>query len=177
MLAVRNITREEKREQKKARGGKGHSNQPPSNTPRSAEHPSFQDNDPPQPLVLLSTLSETVNRPCIDNTKILSPYTHSKENSHHQLPSEIVEKSDINQDLTHSHSSLSPHILSVQDSPPTDSNMTPPHSFRHTPFSEMATTLSQVITASRSTKRQRRHREEEVYGEGEREQQESEEFQ
>ena len=41
----------------------------------------------------------------------------------------------------------------------------------------MATALSQVITASRSTGRERRHREEEVCGEGEREQQESEEFQ
>ena len=120
VLAVRNITREEKREQKKARGGKGHSNQPPSNTPRSAEHPSFQDNDPPQPLVLLSTLSETVNRPCIDNTKILSPYTHSKENSHHQLPSSesnLVEKSDINQDLSCSSAfywnSPAPAVLSL----------------------------------------------------------------
>ena len=152
MLAIRNITREEKRERKKARGGKGHSTQPPSNTPRS-EHPPSQDNALPQPPVLpLSSPSETVNRSCIGNTKTPSPpHTHSKEYSHHQLLSKIAENSDIDQNPTHFHSTLSPHVLSDQESPPTDSNITLPHSFRHTPFSEMATTLSQVITASRST--------------------------
>ena len=168
VLAVRNITREEKRERKKA-SGKGCNTQPPSNTPRS-EHPPSQDNALPQ-LPVLPPPSETA---CIDNSKTPSPHAHSKENLHHQLPSEIAKNSHIDQNPTHSHSTRSPHD---QESPPTDSNITPPHSFQHTPFSEMATALSQVITASRSTGRERRHREEEVCGEGEREQQESEEFQ
>ena len=165
VLAVRNITREEKRERKRARG-KGHSVQSPSSTP--SEQISSQGSNLPQTASVcpLSTPSEIlVNSSCIDESKTLSPLTQSKQNSDHQPSLYISEKSDI--DPTPS----SCHVLSEQDAPPTDSNVTPPLSYQRAPFSIMATALSQVITASRSTRKQR-YREEEVFGDGEKEHQE-----
>ena len=167
MLAVRNITREEKRERKRARG-KGRSVQSPSSTP-SDQIPSQGSNLPQAASVFpLSTPSEKLlNSSCIDESETLSPLTQSKQNPDHQPSLYIFENSDIDQDPTPS----SFHVLSEQDAPPTDSNVTPPLSYQRAPFSVMATALSQVITASRSTGKQR-HREEEVFGEGEKEHQE-----